>query len=119
MILAGNSQLLNKNQVLEYIRNHANAHYRNYWKLCTRDERLALYQLATDKYINPANQDVIEHLYRRGYIKREPYFRITNQSFKHFILTAELLENVQDWESEANESVWESIKVPLFQTSTI
>ena len=114
LILDSHSQLFNKAQVMEYICIHANAYYRNYWELCSRDERLALTQLATGRFINPENKDVIEHLYRRGYIKREPYFQVSNLSFKRYILTAELLENVQNWEKAATGSVWESIKIPLF-----
>ncbi|MCK5356058.1 MAG: hypothetical protein KAJ63_13150 [Methyloprofundus sp.] len=114
LILDRYTHLFNKDQVLEYIYTHTGAFYRNYWELCTRDERLALTQLATGRFINPTNQDVIEHLYRRGYIKRAPYFQISNLTFERFILTAELLENVQGWESSATDSVWATIKVPLF-----
>lgn len=108
------SGLLNKQQVLEYIRTHGNVFYRKRWELCTRDERLCLYQLARGQFINSDNDVVIEHLYRRGYIKRAPYFRIANETFKKFVGTAELIENPMIWETEARKSVWSQLKIPLF-----
>lgn len=114
IIREDSSGLLNKQQVLEYIRTHGNVFFRKRWELCTRDERLCLCQLARGQFINSANEVVIEHLYRRGYIKRAPYFRIASETFKNFVGTAELIENPVTWETEACKSVWSRLKIPLF-----
>lgn len=107
---------LTRDQIVEYVKTHASAFYRRRWELCTRDERLLLYQLANDKFINPYNLEVIKHLYRRGYIERDPYFKVANDSFKHYIVSAELVENFAEWEREAAKSIWADLKVPLFVT---
>jgi hypothetical protein len=105
--------LANKEQVIEHVGTSAGAFYRRLWSLCTWEERLLLYQLASDKRVNTRNIEIIEHLLRRGYIRRSPSLCITNKSFARFILSAESPEEIRRWAKEVERSVWSSLKVPI------
>jgi len=100
--------------VIEFVAMHGEIQYRKAWEYCTREERLALYQLAQGKLINMSNQRVIEHLLRRGFIVFEPEPRIKTVSLTEFILNAELPGRMEAWAAEAGEGLWQSVRVPFF-----
>jgi hypothetical protein len=100
--------------VIEFVAMHGEIRYRKAWEYCTREERLALYQLAQGKLINMSNQRVIEHLLRRGFIVFEPEPRIKSVSLTEFILNAELPGRMEAWAAEAGEGLWQSVRVPFF-----
>ncbi|GAA5217387.1 hypothetical protein ACFSJ3_18065 [Corallincola platygyrae] len=95
-----------------YIAN-AGSIYRRKWELCTRDEKVALYQLATGSFINCHNLEVIEHLERGGYVVRDPRLRVCNRSFERFVLAAERSEVMEEWLQQASVSAWNLIRIPL------
>jgi hypothetical protein len=101
-------------QVVNFFSARMGAFYRCKWEQCTRDERFMLYQMALGSSPNPANQDVIEHLLRRGYIYRNSGWHIINESFKRFVLSAEKEEDILNWTDEANSSVWTYLRIPVF-----
>lgn len=103
-----------KYEIIELLGNHNYPYYRRLWEICNRDERLMLYQLATDRFANPNNRGVIRNLYNRGYIIRDPFFKIPDESFKKFIASAEPVSTFHNWEKQAAHGLWENIKVPLF-----
>ncbi|MCH7916169.1 MAG: hypothetical protein IH856_24555 [Deltaproteobacteria bacterium] len=108
--------LANKEQVIEHVGTLAGAYYRKLWSLCTWEERLFLYQLASGRRVNTRNIEVIEHLLRRGYIKRSPTLRLANQSFARFVFSAESQEEIRRWASEVERSTWSALKVPIVVT---
>jgi len=97
----------------DFLAVHAETHYHRLWKLCTRDERLLLHQLATGRYANPANQPVIERLIRVGLITLDPWPRLTDQGFARFVRTAETRQDFTEWQRAASQSAWRSVKTPL------
>lgn len=99
--------------IVEYFALHGDAHYRAAWEACTRNERLALYQLARGRLVNVENLDTIEHLRRRRLIVFEPHARIASQSFAGFVRNAEPPGTFERWEAEASEGLWQSIRMPL------
>ncbi len=112
------STIINKywqsQQIVEFFSCHAGALYRYRWELCTKAERLLLFQLANDFEPNPRNLAPIEHLTRRGYIYRDCGWHIINESFKQFVLTAEPQEVMEEWLAEANENIWRYLRIPFF-----
>ncbi len=100
-------------EIVEYFSLCGEAHYRAAWEACTRNERLALYQLARGRLVNVENLDTIEHLRRRGLIVVEPYARLASSSFADFVQHAELPGTFERWEAEASEGLWQSIRMPL------
>ena len=101
-------------QVIEFFSANSGASYRYRWELCTKAERLLLIQLASGYSPNPLNLEPLEHLIRRGYIYQDNGWHLVNNSFKHFILSAENDSVVATWLGEAMESNWQYVRIPLF-----
>lgn len=101
-------------QVVAFFTLHAGPIYRAKWELCTKNERFLLYQLANGCSPNPQNAEVIEHLTRRGYIYRDGGWHIINDSFKRFVQTAERIEDISEWTSDANRGIWSYLRIPIF-----
>ncbi len=106
-------RLLSEEQIVQFVGSHAASEYRRRWALCTRQERLLLFQLASGLMINPRNIGPLEHLMRRGYIVRNPRWSIANKSFARFILSAEDETVFAAWMEESNRGFWQYLKVPL------
>lgn len=75
-------------------------HHRT-WKLCTRSERLLLYDIARGRLANPRNAAVIDALNSRGLLKLDPWPKIADESFENFVRTAESAEELAQWQREA------------------
>ncbi len=101
-------------QVVEFFLVQARALYRKHWELCTVDEKVALWQLANGAKINPANAEVLQHLTRRGFIYRDQGWRLVNESFKRFVLSAESDNVVANWMDTTRSGLWPIIRIPLF-----
>lgn len=101
-------------QVIEFFLVQAGPLYRKHWELCTIDEKIALYQLASGAHINPANDSVLQHLIRRGFIYRDTGWTIVNESFRQFILSAESERVVADWMDMTRSGLWPVVRIPLF-----
>ncbi|WP_199609742.1 hypothetical protein [Flocculibacter collagenilyticus] len=118
--LAEFKRLLDKywtiDEVVEFFTEKAGAVYRYRWEICTKDERLLLYQLANQHMANPLNHEALEHLIRRGYIVNRGHWSIGSRGFKNFIYSAERYEEVQEWIELAKNSSWKYIRIPIFMT---
>jgi hypothetical protein len=75
-------------------------HHRT-WKLCTRSERLLLYDVARGRLANPRNAAVIDALMARGLLKLDPWPKIADESFENYVHTAESAEELAQWQREA------------------
>ena len=99
---------------IHYILMHAEPIYRFKWELCSSAEKLALYNLANQRRLNPQNYQMIEHLALNGLIKVEKdHLTIINKSFAQFILNAESSETMSHLEVQAEEGVWKTYRVPI------
>jgi hypothetical protein len=89
-------------------------HHRT-WKLCTRSERLLLYDVAQGRLANPRNAPVIHALLARGLLKLEPWPKIADESFEKFVRTAESAEELAQWQREAmrGSGRWRSTLVAI------
>ena len=74
------------------------------WKLCTRAERLLLYQLATGRLANPRNRAAIDALIERDLVRLEPWPKIASPEFEAFVRTAERTTDIAEWQREASRS---------------
>ena len=101
-------------QVVEFFQAHAGPFYRKQWELCTREEKITLYQMALGSKVNPQNMEVLNHLQRRGYIFRDKGWHIVNESFTRFILNAETEGTFADWLADAESGIWHYMRIPLF-----
>jgi hypothetical protein len=101
-------------QIIEFFAANSGALYRFKWEQCTKTERIILFQIASGLEPNPLNRGPLEHLVRRGYICRDKGWFLVNTSFKEFVLHAEPVHVIESWLIEANESIWQYLRIPFF-----
>jgi hypothetical protein len=76
------------------------------WKEFSAEQKFVLSQLAEDGMVNPMNGRAIRQLLRRGFIVRDPQFRIMNDSFRRFLKSATTEDLKQNWHRESRRSGW-------------
>jgi hypothetical protein len=89
------------------------SYYRALWATCTKDERLVLFQLSKDGWLNPKNERAIQELQRRNLVIRYKGFRVMNESFRRFILLYQYPEEIAAWEEEVRRSGWHGFRNAL------
>ena len=65
-----------------------------------------LVQLAEGGLVNPKCQADLRQLVRKGLIRRDPAFRLMNETFRAFIRSESRPEEVSQWEREGAEAGW-------------
>jgi hypothetical protein len=99
---------------MKYILLHAEPLYRFKWELCTSAEKLALYNLAKHRGLNPENTKMIEHLALNGLIIAEGgHLALVNKSFAQFVLYAETNETIAELERTGEHGLWKSYRLPI------
>jgi hypothetical protein len=84
----------------------AEPYYHTLWATCSREEKLALQQLAQEEVVNPANRQVIERLLASGLVRRAPTFQLMNETLRRFVLQAVSPDDLRAWEREGVELPW-------------
>jgi hypothetical protein len=97
----------------------ADPYYRMIWKECTSEQKFVLSQLAEDGMVNPMNGRAIRQLIRRGFILRDPQFRIMNESFRRFLKSATTEDLKQNWHRESRRSGWGKLQGAFFTTMIV
>ena len=87
----------------------AESQYRDIFDACSKEEKLALYQLAEMRVVNPRNHFVIAQLLRKGLVRRDPTFRVMNETFRRFVAREMSQESAAEWEHEGGHLPWGSI----------
>lgn len=99
---------------INFILLKAEALYRFKWETCSAAEKLALYYLAQNKRINPANLQMLEHMALNGLIKvKRGRVRIVNKSFAYFVRYAEDQETLHKLVAEGNLGSWQDYRLPV------
>jgi hypothetical protein len=104
---------LTESQIVAEVADRAAAHYYAIWATCNREERLALYDLAQDGFINAQNPG-IRTLLRRGLVLRTPALRLVNESFRRFVLKVGAAEGIGSWDEANVPNRWNAVKWPVF-----
>ncbi|MDK1023109.1 MAG: hypothetical protein QGD92_02630 [Gammaproteobacteria bacterium] len=99
-------------QIINLVLARARAIYQLMWDVCSHVEKFTLIQLAHDRPVNPNNWQVAQKLKQRGYLRRDPNYRIFNKSFEWFIQSVEPIEDMVAWHSEVT-STWDRIRIPV------
>jgi hypothetical protein len=89
----------------------ARAYHQALWATCSQDERCALIHLALDGMITSKNKD-LRQLMKRGLVVRDPAVRLMDESFRRFVISASMDEDIDAWR-RAGGSTWQLIKTPL------
>jgi hypothetical protein len=97
----------------------ADPYYRMVWKECSSEQKFVLSQLAEDGMVNPMNGRAIRQLIRRGFILRDPQFRIMNESFRRFLKSATTEDLKQSWHRESRRSGWGKLQGAFFTTMIV
>lgn len=85
------------------------AYYRALWACCSRDEKIALYDLAVDGFLNNHNPG-IPSLLRNQLILRQPMPRLSSEGFRRFVAEEGRAENIQHWVQEDRQGNWGALK---------
>jgi hypothetical protein len=107
---------LDRRQLLEELGERAEAYYRSLWATCGEHEKLVLGHLAEDGLINEHDRRWVRRLMARGLIRRDPVFRLMNQTFRRFLLSPACRQEVQKLEQCTAESPWHRFRRPFFAT---
>jgi hypothetical protein len=99
-------------QIISYVLDRVWTYYSAVWATCSQDEKLLLFYLAQDHFINSKSPE-IPRLLRRGLIVRRPAPRPMNESFRRFILLAMRPDEIAAFEEEVATSTWNALKAPL------
>jgi hypothetical protein len=97
---------ITEEQLVAEIQDLADGYYRALWATCSKDEKLALIQLAQDGLVNPKSRAPLDQLSRKGLIQWRPRLRIMNDSFKRFVISAVHPEELARWEAEGAQAGW-------------
>jgi hypothetical protein len=87
--------------------------YAKIWSKRSREEQLLLHQLAQGKFANPENYPVIEKLLYLGYLKLDPWAKISDRGLAAYARHAEKDSLFDEWQRAASASTWNSIRTPL------
>lgn len=99
--------------LLKLILSNAKPYYSAIWDDCTGDEKLTLTRLARHGLLSPKDPDT-EKLLMKGLIVRDPAIRIMIESFRLFILSMHMDDELTECEKKSKSSSnWEALKVPL------
>ena len=104
---------MKEEQIIHQVGDRAEAFYRKLWMLCTKEERLILIHLAQGSLVNLQDNAAVQRLLWRGLIRRDPDFRLPNESFARFVLTAEPSTRIAGWEGETERSTWAMLRAPF------
>jgi hypothetical protein len=96
-------------QLISEVLDRAGAYYRAIWGTCSKEEKLALVQLAQEGLLNPKARAAIWQLLRKRLIVPTP-FRMMNESFRRFVIAVQNPEEISAWEHEAAGKGWGGLK---------
>jgi hypothetical protein len=92
-----------------------NSYYHQFlWTVCSRSERVALYQLARDGWPNHQNWRALDHLLKRGLIERTPVIRFVDEEFRNYVCTVVGPADVTLWEREESITVWDGVRIAFY-----
>jgi len=105
---------LDRRQLLEEFGERAESYYRALWASCSRDEKVVLGHLAQDGLVNEKNRRLVRRLMVRGLIRRQPYFRLMNETFRLYVVSPACRGQVLHLEQAAGASAWDRVRRPFF-----
>jgi hypothetical protein len=101
---------LSREALVRHVGDLASAHYHTLWRSLTEEERLLLYQIAADGFMNPKRRELGRDLMRRGLIRRAPALRVMNESFSQFVRQVEDRATIRRWQRAEGASTWDWLR---------
>gem|GEM_PF-1969666 len=107
-------------QLLDEIRERADAYYNALWSTCSLDEHLLLFHLARFGFLNGRNRRMVRRLLARGLVVRTPHLHLFNDSFRAYVIANSSRQEVASLErADAAESAWGRIRGPVLTVVVI
>lgn len=104
---------LERDEVVDLIREGADAYYGARWAILTEAEQLVLAQLASGAVVNPSSRLAVTRLFARGFVVRHPEPRLDNESFTRYVRDRVPGDRLTRWERADTPSTWALIRGPL------
>ncbi|HXO41487.1 MAG TPA: hypothetical protein VN999_08575 [Thermoanaerobaculia bacterium] len=105
---------LDRRQLLEELGERAESYYRALWASCSHLEKVVVGHLAQDGLVNEKNRRLVRRLMVRGLIRRQPYFRLMNETFRLYVVSPECRKQVLRLEQTVDPSAWDRLRRPFF-----
>ncbi len=105
---------LSREQILEEFGERAEGYYQGLWASCSPEEQVVLEHLAEEGLVNEKSRRVIRRLMARGFVRRDPHFRLMNETFRRFVISSKCKDEVLTLEKKAVPSSWDQLRGPLF-----
>lgn len=86
--------------------------YEYWWADCTKSERLALAQIASDHFLHAGNPKLYPLIWK-GFVKLQPHIQLRSQSFRTFILQVADRDGIHQLEYDLKPSIWAKASGPL------
>ena len=98
-----------------HVRETREGYFRTIWNTTTKEERLVLYQLSRDGWVNPKNKRAIDHLMRRRILfGGGSHYRTISSAFARFVVDVQPEHEIQEWIAEQKASVWHSLRIGVY-----
>lgn len=106
------NEFFNPEVLVDEILQRAESYYKSIWAVLGIEEKIVLYHLARNGFAPPKDARVVRILTRKGLLHKELRFRLLNESFRKYVLTAEPGGVIEKWR-ESSERGWQDIRTPL------
>ena len=103
-------------ELYDEISDRASAYYATLWAACTREEKIVLMHIARDGFGNEKDRHTLRRLLSRQLVRRQPHFRIMNETFRRFVLAEPRRQEVALLDTEIPMSAWDRVQKPLVVT---
>ncbi|MGD2088488.1 MAG: hypothetical protein PVH61_20090 [Candidatus Aminicenantes bacterium] len=110
--LHDNQEPITEEKMILKIRELARPYYNQLLNSCSGKEKYVLYDIAQDTLVNANNLEAINSLLKKGLLVYDGAFKLMNESFRDFILTAVNREELELYVSALSPK-WRSYKTPL------
>ena len=91
----------------------ADAWYARIWRSCSDDEKLVLSEIAAEGFVNYKSRRTVRRLMARGLAVKDPSFRLMNQTFRRFVLSAPCQHDIRAIEGAVDPSPWDRFRAPF------
>lgn len=103
-----------EDDIILQIETLAESYYQAMWNSFTRKEKLLLYDLAKDHFVNTGNIKEIKILMQKGVVKMTNSLQLMNKSFANFILSAVREDEELLMEQEMSQKgTWHTVQMVL------
>lgn len=103
-------------ELYDEISERASAYYASLWAACTKEEKIVLMHVASDGFANEKDRHTLRRLLSRHLVRRQPHFRVMNETFRRFVISDPRRQEVAAFDAEIPLSAWDRVQKPLVVT---